>query len=248
MVLSLRVGDLHLDGDEPYFTPRTKDLPDGLKDLDSARIPILHSRADLRTYLRKHHPDKTNQDAPAFAVLKGYDHEHPEQGALSGDRAADVIQECADRAGIDKPVNPHNFRRTAATRMSNSDRLTPQEIIQIMGWSDDRPLQAYDLTTEHERNSAIHAALGFVDEASADGDDDLALEARPCGNCARDIPADATFCPGCGEPQTAEARAMATEATDATATDAIGEADLDRRELKGMIREAIKEDPGLLDG
>jgi len=44
--------------------------------------------------------------------------------------------------------------------MSNADRLTPQEIIQIMGWADDRPLEFYDLTEERERNAQIHETLG----------------------------------------------------------------------------------------
>jgi integrase len=245
LLLSLRRKDMFLDGEEPYFVPN-ENVVDGHKNLGSERIPILYSRAELRSYLRQHHPDKANPNAPLWAVRKGYDFENPEASALSADRARDLLRECADRAGVDKPVNPHNFRRTGATRMSNSDRLTPQEIIQIMGWSDDRPLEAYDQTTEAERNAAIHEALGFSDGITSD-DDDLALEHIVCGNCRADIEASAKFCPNCGEPTDDGARSLQAEAKDEVADDAIAEANLSRRELKGMIRDVIAEDGSALE-
>jgi len=246
MTLSLRRKDMHLDGDEPFFEPNTE-VVDGLKDLGSSQIPVLYSRSEVRTYLRQHHPDKGNPNAPVWAIAKGYDYENPQQCAVSGDRVRDMLEECAARADIDKPVNPHNFRRTGATRMSNSDRLTPQEIIQILGWSDDRPLEAYDQTTESERNSAIHEALGFSDGETTGEGDDLAFEMIVCGNCRAEIEASSQYCPNCGEATTEDARATTEEAEDDVVDDAIDETDPDKRDIKGIVREVIKEDPSVLE-
>lgn len=246
MLLSLRVKDIHLDGERPYLEPNDA-VSDGLKNLSSSQIPILHSRADLRTYYHKHHPAPDRPDAPFWAVQKGWDPDEIASNALGYDRARDILAECAHRAGVDKPVNPHNFRRTAATRMSNSDRLTPQEIMQITGWADDRPLDAYDQTTEAERNAAIHNTLGFADATTVEDAADLALEHRPCGNCNEQVPTDARFCANCGEPLTEEARASAADASDSVTDDAITTNDPERRELKAVIREAIVEDPSLIE-
>ncbi|WP_284008128.1 tyrosine-type recombinase/integrase [Haloarcula pelagica] len=246
MVLSLRRKDMHLDGDEPYFEPNAE-VVDGLKDLDSTQIPVLYSRAEVRTYLRHHHPDKGNPSAPVWALERGYDHDNPQQSAVGDDRVRDVLQGCADRAGIAKPVNPHNFRRTGATRMSNSDRLTPQEIIQILGWSDDRPLEAYDQTTESERNSAIHEALGFSQGNGGSDEDELAFEHIVCGNCREEIESTAQFCPNCGHETDDAARQLKEDAKDDVSGDAINEPDSDRRELKGVVREVLAENPSLLE-
>lgn len=246
MILSLRRKDMHLDGDEPYFEPN-EDVVDGLKDLDSSQIPLLYSRAEVRTYLRNHHPDKSNPNAPVWAVRRGYDYEDPQSCAVAGDTVRDILGDCGDRAGIDKPVNPHNFRRTGATRMSNSDRLTPQEIMQILGWADDRPMEAYDQTTEAERNSSIHQTLGFSDGSDGSDDDDLALEHVVCGTCREEIDASATFCPNCGAETSEEARVLKEDAKDDVADDAISDPDPERRDLKGIVREVIADNPELLE-
>ncbi|MFC6975858.1 zinc ribbon domain-containing protein [Halomicroarcula sp. GCM10025709] len=131
--------------------------------------------------------------------------------------------------------------------MSNSDRLTPQEIIQILGWSDDRPLEAYDQTTESERNSAIHEALGFSQGNGGSDEDELAFEHIVCGNCREEIESTAQFCPNCGHETDDAARQLKEDAKDDVSGDAINEPDSDRRELKGVVREVLAENPSLLE-
>lgn len=244
MLLSLRVGDVHLDGDEPFFEPN-QDVEDGHKDLESTEIPILYSRAEVRTFVRHHHPDKATADAPLWPLLRGYDYEDPQSSAMGDDRARDVLKECAARAEIEKPVNPHNFRRTGATRMSNSDRLTDKEIRQVLGWADNRPLEFYDLTRESERNSAIHQALGFSEGSEEDGSE-LDMEIRVCGECREQNAATAHYCQRCGEPLTEDARSTTDAAEDTVTGNAIDEDDPSKRDLKGLVREVLKEDPSVL--
>jgi len=219
MALSLRVGDLELDGDEPSFTPND-DVVDGLKDLDVDEIPILHSRAELRTYVRHHHPDPV-PEAPLWAKLRGYDPDARQESAVSGTRIRTMLKDCRDRAGIDKPVEPHNFRRTAATRLSNADRLTPQEIQQITGWKDSvlfEMLSTYDLTTDSERNSGIQRTLGFSKGNGGD-EEDLAVQSIPCGTCREMNPSSARYCSNCGAAMDEAAQAEARQTEDETFED-----------------------------
>lgn len=208
LLLSLRVGDVHLEGDAPYFKPNS-DLPDGLKKFASERIPILYSRADLRVYLNQHHPEPDVDAAPFWALERGYDPENRQECAVGGDRIRDMLRAAADRAGIDKPVEPRHFRRTAVTRMSNSDRLNPQEITQITGWNSNEMLDTYDYTDEDERNAEIHHRLGFSDDPGADDGDSLSPVV--CGNCREQVASSAHYCPNCGDAVTEEARATVKE-------------------------------------
>lgn len=208
LLLSLRVGDVHLDDEQPYFTPNGT-LPDGLKHFSSTRVPILYSRAELRTYLRHDHPEPGADDAPFWAVRRGYDPDNRESCAVGGDRIRDMLKAAADRAGIDKPVDPRHFRRTAVTRMSNSDRLNPQEIVQVTGWTSNEMLDTYDYTDEDERNSQIHSRLGFSDGAGDEDGDQLAPVV--CGNCREQVASSSHYCPNCGEPASEEARATEDE-------------------------------------
>ena len=225
MVLSLRVGDVHADGDEPYIEPNT-DVVDGLKNLAVEQIPLLHSRGEIRAWLNRHHPDRDTDVAPLWPKIRGYDPDHPQESATSASRIRDVLRQCGERAGLTKTVEPHTFRRTAATRLSNAERLNPQEIAQITGWSTTtihEMLEVYDYTTDEERNSAIHAALGFSDGPDAGTDSDLELDSVVCGTCDEHY-SGARFCPRCGAPRDEEARSLQRD-LDETAGDRVVDAD-----------------------
>jgi len=197
----LRVCDIHdLDTDRPYYTPNPEGK--GHKGAEDTRFPILDSRADLRVYVNNHHLDPRPESPLWHVDSRWYDRENPQEGAMSGDRIGDMLKECADRAGIDQSrVHPHAFRHVALTRMSNNERLTPQEIKHIAGWADDRMLSVYDHTSDAERNEGIYTAAGYLDgEGDAgDGEEGKTLS-RPtqCGNCRETLKSDAEYCPNCG--------------------------------------------------
>lgn len=230
----LRVGDVYdIETDKPYYKPN----PDGMghKDAPQKRYPILYSRAELRSYLNRHHED-TRPKAPLWHVLRGYDPGHPEEGAMSGDRIRDMLRECKRRAGIEKPVNPHNFRHTALTRLSKSG-YTPQEIQHIAGWADDRMLEAYDHTTDIERNEQMGVRAGFIDETETNSGP---AAPKPCGNCREQLKPQARFCPNCGAPTTERAQREAENQDDRlfeSAKEAHGEAAEAVLELRRLTEE-----------
>jgi len=196
----LRVGDIYdLDSDRPYYKPNPHG--ENHKNAPNKQYPILYSRAELRSYVTTHHIDRRDK-APLWHVLIGYDFENPEEGAMSGDRIRDMLRDCAQRAGVAKPVNPHNFRHTAITRLSKTGH-TRKEIQHVAGWADDRMLDRYDHTTDQERNDQLRARAGFIDETDAGTE-----PARPtaCGNCREKLAPAARFCPNCGAAATESAR------------------------------------------
>lgn len=196
----LRVGDIKgLESDRPEFVPNPKGI--NHKKAPDKRYPLLSSRADLRSYLSNHHIDR-RPEAPLWHVLRGYDEEHPEEGAVSGSQLRKRLKKCKQRAGIDKPVNPHNFRHTAITRLKRSG--TRDDLIQhIAGWKDPRMLELYDHTTDREMNDQLRVQAGFLDETETDT---APPEPRPCGNCQELVSPTSRFCPRCGAAGSLEAR------------------------------------------
>lgn len=201
----LRVGDVHdLDTDRPYYTPN----PEGAnhKGSPDKRYPILYSKAELRSYLNHHHVDP-RPEAPLWHVVRGYDHDNPQEGAMSGDRIRDMLRGCKRRAGIDKPTNPHNFRHTAITRLAR-EGITKEQIQHVAGWSDDRMFERYNHTTDRERNDQLRVKFGLLDE-----EDTTTSPQAPtiCGTCREQVSPTTRFCPNCAAPVTDKSRRSAED-------------------------------------
>lgn len=159
---------------------------------------------------------------------------------MSGDRIRDMLRECRKRCDVDKPVNPHNFRHTALTRLSKTGH-SPQEIQHIAGWADDRMLEAYDHTSDKERNEQLRARAGLIDETETPASPSTP---KTCGNCREQLGPDARFCPNCGAGTTPDAKAAIEEQDDRvfeSAATADGELVDDIMELRSLLNER----PGL---
>lgn len=194
LATQLRVGDVHPFGDDPYWTPNT-DAVSGHKGVDDSRRTFLWSKTDVATYLRKHHPEPENDDAPLWTTLRDYDPREPQECALSPERVRSMLRECADRAGIEKPVNPHSFRHAAITRMK-VEGVESDDIQRLAGWKDLRMLERYDERSDRQKNDGVRERIGV---GVAEGDASH-RKPEPCWNCGQMLDGD-SFCPHCGEKQ-----------------------------------------------
>lgn len=232
----LRVGDIYdIDTQRPYYKPNPNGV--GHKGAPDKRYPILYSQTELREYINRHHIDPRD-GAPLWHVFRGYDRTNPQDGAVSEDRIRAILRECKRRCSIDKPVNPHNFRHSAITRLSKTGH-TPQEIKHVAAWADERMLEKYDHTTDRERNEELRAKAGFIDETDAGTEPPKPTN---CGNCQTVLGADERFCPSCGAPTTRSAR----DASDQFADDVFESATLaegDLAEAVGELRSLVNENP-----
>ncbi|WP_336024648.1 tyrosine-type recombinase/integrase [Halobellus salinisoli] len=234
----LRVKDIHdLDTKRPYFTPNPNGK--GHKGAPDKQYPILRSRADLRTWINYHHPDPRPK-APLWPVLRGYDEENPQECAVSGESLRSSLSRAGNRTDIDKPVNPHNFRHTAITRLSR-EGYSPQEIQHIAGWANDRMMEKYDHTTARQRNEQIGLKAGYIEESEAETDPSTP---QSCGNCRETLSPGAQFCPRCGTPTSEEAQA-ALDAQDDRVVESAARADDNLAEAVLELRQLFNEYPSL---
>jgi integrase len=196
---SLRVKDVDPEGDRATYVPNRNAI--GLKGAAIQPYPIIDAKASLRVYLNHSHPRPDEPEAACFHTFDECDSVAEDDGALSPSRFKSLLKTIADRAGVDKPVNPHNFRHSAISRMWR-EGYDKQEIQHRVQWTLDTEMwKRYVHVTAEQMNEEIFAGAGIVDD-----DDSLSRERKRCGNCREPASPSARWCPNCGEPVTKEAR------------------------------------------
>ncbi|MFB6359988.1 MAG: tyrosine-type recombinase/integrase [Halobacteriales archaeon] len=238
MVGSLRIADVHLEGDRAYYTPNPN--ASGLKGAPQQPYPIIDSKAALRTYIRHSHPQPDNPEAAVFHKVQGYT--EGESGAITPQHLSRLLKELAEEADIDKPVNPHSFRHAAISRMYR-EGYEKQEIQHRVAWNLDTDMwERYVHLTAEDMNEQIYAAAGVIEESEA-----AERRRERCGNCREVVPQYASYCPTCGEPATAETRELTTEAESAVVEDLAGAEDALNRQVLKKVHDLIKANPQVLD-
>lgn len=239
---SLRVGDVDLDGEKPTFTPNPEAR--GLKGADITEYPIIDSAAILRNYLHQVHPRPGRDDVAFFHKMPGHGNDIDEgDGALTPNPLRRQIQRAADRAGIDKPVNPHNFRHSAITRMAR-EGYTRSQIEHRVHWTVDTDMwETYEHISGDEHNDDIFARAGVTDAE----DSGPSAERKRCGNCLELVSPGADRCTRCGQPVSPRAQRADRELQDRSQDTMVSEDNRSVRELAAEIGQAISEDPRALD-
>ena len=195
LLCTLRVGDVDFGaGDRVSFTPNA--IADGLKNIPNKPYPLIGSQSSLKAYLNNYHPRPNDPDAPLFHKHSHrYQPEQGDDGALTYQGVRSNLERTKERAGIEKPVNPHNFRHTAITRM-RSEGFPRDEIRHRVGWTMDTQMwERYDHLSAEERNDQIFARTGVIDE-----DETPSPERQKCRNCNEITEPNYEFCPNCGDP------------------------------------------------
>jgi integrase len=238
LVCSLRVQDVSLDGDRATYSLHTDAL--GLKGAPRGPFPIIDSAATLRAYLRDTHPRPTEPNAALFHRLRRFDADvEADDGACDPSALRNHLVRLGDRADVEKPTNPHNFRHSAITRMVR-EGYSREQIEHRVHWALDTDVwERYVHIEAAEHNEDIFAAAGI-----GDVDDDGPNQQRhPCGNCRQPVAPHHDYCPTCGTAATPERRAV-IDAGKESAIDTLDLGDLDaatRRALVVALR-AIRED------
>lgn len=206
---TLRVRDVDLDSETATYTPNPN--AKGLKGAAIQPYPIIDAKSTLRSYLRSTHPRPDEPNVAFFHKIPGHGNtiEADDDGALSPDTIRTQLRKAAEKGGVGKPVNPHNFRHSAVTRMRREgyDRA---EVEHRVHWRVDTDMwQVYEHISGAQHNEAIFAAAGIAE--SEDGPD---ASRAPCANCTEPIAPHHDFCPKCGEPVSHQARQAKGKAVD----------------------------------
>jgi len=171
----------------------------------SRRVPLILSEPYINEWLDMH-PMKDSEGWPGvwlWVDVKLQNHNGRKKRA--GDRAdyhalVRDIQRAARRAGIKKPVNPHNFRHSRATFMAN--HFTEAQMNQWFGWVPGSRMPARYVHLSGRDIDKAYAILHGIESVE---------EQRPkfipkkCSRCDLEkIAPDSKFCPRCGAPLDAE--------------------------------------------
>lgn len=243
LVGSLRVGDVDLDGELPTYTPNRNAI--GLKDAVITRYPIIDSAATLRNYLRTTHPRPERDDVALFHKLPGHgngEFGEDDPGGVTATSQWKQLRAAADRAGIEKPVNPHNFRHSAITRMAR-EGYTRSQIEHRVHWNiDTDEWETYEHIAAEEHNEDIFRAAGILE---ADGSEH-SQQRHPCGNCHEPLAPHHEYCPRCGESASPESRERKRQAISAIAQALRGMDDDERSEFLADSVGELESDPSLM--
>lgn len=201
MILSLRVQDVSLDGEKTYYRPNPNAL--GLKGAPVIEYPIIDAKGVMRSYLHHNHP-RPGDDEVAF-FHKVVDPTHPldesDDGCLDPSHVRKRLVKLAKAADVSKPANPHNFRRSAITRMDR-EGYTRTEIEQRVGWDLDSDMWERYLHLKAEQvNEGMWVKAG-VSEPTGES----SARREWCPNCNERLPPKTSVCPACAAPVTKGAR------------------------------------------
>lgn len=186
-IQSLRVRDVDPDSGV-YFLPEVEGLK-GADDVGKKR-PLLGARKSVGEWLQKH-PTGEPDDAFITALPNG-----GPNGVcgdeLSRTQIAARIQTVADRARINKPVNPHAFRHFFVTLCKVEYDMDDGTIKHLIGHSARSKIMetTYAHLSDDDHIDDARRALGLESD-----DDTEPLTPPICPTCSRPLPNDVGACP-----------------------------------------------------
>lgn len=189
---TLRVGDVDLE--KGYFY--LNDEADGLKGAlaRGRKRPLFGARKFVRDWLQ-YHPNGDDPDAPLFVGEPSHwktklDEPWSEPGVRQ------CLKRMAERAGVDKPVNPHNFKHYFVTVMKREYNMDDDTLRMLLGATEDSTILSttYSHVTDGDYIEKAETTLGYT-EANDDGQ---TLTPETCPDCGEVLESHWNQCPVCG--------------------------------------------------
>lgn len=206
-IRSLRIRDIDLDEGVYYLNGDA----DGLKGADETgkKRPLLGAVGSIREWLR-YHPDSENPDAFLITGKPRYTDVDPEK-MVSRNTLLYAMKGTGDRgglkqkAGIDKPMNPHNIRHNFVTICKREYGLSDATVKWLIGHRPDSQVMetTYAHLSDEDYIEATEVGAGIRDP---DAEDSI-LTPKIC-SCGEPLPGDAKACQRCGRVYTPDAKAV----------------------------------------
>ncbi len=158
---------------------------------ESLRSPLIVRSAPALLDWIRYHPLRNDKTAPLFIKLNV-------NKPMNYDSARKVLKDLKERSGLDKPVNPHNFRKSSASFYSHVPELSELEVKTRFGWKkSSKMLDIYCNVSEKKVNDKILELHGLKDM------DKTREEIKPVVCiCGTTNPAGEEYCVLCKRPLT----------------------------------------------
>jgi hypothetical protein len=169
---------------------------------------VINAVPYLQAWLRQH-PEKNDGDSPLWVVLgcskfiskkdNGNKYKIKFRNNLCYAATRKMLKDCAKRAGITKPVNPHNFRHSRATSLAVAG-LNSAIMNEIMGWSQNSNMSATYLHISRQQTESVllNKVYGIkIDESRFKPDKEILP--LVCINCGTKNYSDAKYCSLCNQ-------------------------------------------------
>jgi len=239
-IQTLRVKDV--DTEEGVYYLNTDES--GLKgaDKNGKKRPLLGAKRAVYDWLQDHQggPD----DYLITSLPSSNRGTHGDQLSQSNIRRR--LKIIADRAGVDKPVNCHNFRHFFVTSCKRNYDMDDATIKHLIGHGQGSSImeRTYQHLTDEDHIEAAEVAAGIKEEE----EDDAPLTPQVCPTCSEQLPNGAAACPACGTVFSPSAKSvqdeiqqdMKKEYRDAEPTDT------EHVEATGTLDEML-DDPDVMD-
>jgi Site-specific recombinase XerD len=180
-LFSLRIKNIQFDENGAILT-----IPDGKT--GARRIRLVFASPFLREWLEVH-PTKENRESPVFCSLRN------PYNVITDPGLRDQLVKIAEKARVQKRVNPHSFRHARATHLA--EHLTEQQLKKYLGWTEGSNMAAtYVHLSGKDIDNAILKMNGIIiDDTHVDG-----LKVGRCPRCHELNQETALYCVKCGLP------------------------------------------------
>ncbi len=148
---------------------------------------LIESIGHINGWLNSH-PRRDDKNAPLFVNIG-----NSRTGKGMQYRAIyKMLNKVADRAEVDKPVNPHQFRHSRATYLAS--RFTEAQMCSWFGWKQgsDMPGKYVHISSRDTENA--YKRIHGVEEA----DDKATITTKECPRCHQNVSTTDDYCPHCG--------------------------------------------------
>lgn len=204
------------------------------------RLPLISSVPHLNRWLDEH-PRGEDRTAPLWVEVHTQDHGDGKEAAakVSYHALKRDVERTAERAGIDKPVNFHQWRHSRATFMAS--RFTEAQMCEWFGWVQGSRMPGKYV---HLSGRDIDAAYGELHGKVDEEDQEVKTVPRSCQRCGFENRPEARFCDRCGSPVSVEV-AMDLDQSEEALTEEMTEQDM---QFALQLVEAMKNDRESLEG
>ncbi|WP_226041245.1 tyrosine-type recombinase/integrase [Natrinema sp. DC36] len=189
-ILNLRLKDMKPEDGVFYLNTSDGDM----KGAEGARSLLLAEHS-VRKW-KNNHPCTDDPEAH-FICKKNVDQNNGQDLGDKMDHSSiyRLLQNIGERAGVDKPTNPHNFRHTFVTWAKRDKGMDNDTIKHIIGHDPDSTVMetTYAHLTDEDMMKNAEQAVGLIEE-----EDDSPFVPDNCPACQKPLEGSEQFCPDCG--------------------------------------------------